>query len=299
VTLILLVALALVGLAVVMLSRAIALSRGRSGRTLRTIAGYGFVGVDVTATDGDVGIGGLADRLGGLAGRRLGPQTQLRSRLIAAGMYDTTAGRFVGYQLLLAIAFVVGWLLLSGLFAISAILIVVGFFWALVMGLMGPLYVLSRRARMRQAAIDRELPELIDLLVVTVEAGVGFVGSLRVAAERMRGPLSEELRLTLQEQNMGLSATEALRNLSERSPTPGVRIFVRAVMQGETLGVSIGTIMRNVALEMRKRRRALAEEQAQKAPVKMLFPLIFLIFPAMFIVLLVPAVMTFLRALSG
>jgi tight adherence protein C len=298
VILIVLIALGLLGFAVVMLSRAVALSRGQSGRTLRTIAGYGFVGGDVSDGDGETGLSGLAERLGGAAGRRLGPQTELRSRLVAAGMYDTTSGRFIGYQLLLAIGFAAAWLLISGLFSISSFLIVIGFFWAICMGLLGPIYVLSRKGRMRQAAIDKELPELIDLLVVTVEAGVGFVGSLRVAAERLRGPLSEELRLTLQEQNMGLSATEALSNLSERSPTPGIKIFVRAVMQGETLGVSIGTIMRNVALEMRKRRRALAEERAQKAPVKMLFPLIFLIFPAMFIILLVPAVITFLRALS-
>jgi tight adherence protein C len=80
-----------------------------------------------------------------------------------------------------------------------------------------------------------------------------------VSAERLDGPLSEELRLTLQGQNMGLAAMDALRNLSERAPTPGIRIFVRGVMQGETLSVSIGTIMRNVAPEMRKRRKALAE----------------------------------------
>jgi len=173
-----------------------------------------------------------------------------------------------------------------------------GFFWIACLALLGPIYYLNRRGRMRQAAIDRELPELIDLLVVTIEAGVGFAGAMRVAADRLQGPLAEELRLTLQEQNMGLTAMEALRNLGSRAPTPGVRIFTRAVMQGETLGVSIGTIMRNVALEMRKRRKALAEERAQKAPVKMLFPLIFLIFPAMFIVLLVPAIIAFVRALS-
>jgi tight adherence protein C len=147
-------------------------------------------------------------------------------------------------------------------------------------------------------ALDRELPELIDLLVVTIEAGVGFAGAMRIAADRMRGPLGEELRLTLQEQNMGLTTSEALRNLGERCPTDGIRIFVRSIAQGESLGVSMGQIMRNVALEMRKRRRALAEERAQKAPVKMLFPLIFLIFPAMFVVLLLPALIAFYRALS-
>ena len=89
---------------------------------------------------------------------------------------------------------------------------------------------------------------------------------------------------------MGLSSSEALEGMMRRVDTPGIRQFVRAITQGETLGVSIGQILRNLADEMRKRRKAKAEELAQKAPVKMLFPLIFLIFPAMFVVLLLPAV---------
>ena len=87
---------------------------------------------------------------------------------------------------------------------------------------------------------------------------------------------------------MGLSATEALKNLV-RADTPGMRIFVRAIVQGEMLGVSIGQVMRNLAIEMRKRRRQTIEEKAQKAPIKMLFPLIFLIFPSIFVVILAPA----------
>ena len=98
---------------------------------------------------------------------------------------------------------------------------------------------------------------------------------------------------------MGLSTNEALRNLVDRSDTPLMRSFVRSVLQGETLGVSIGQIMRDLAVDMRKRRRQAAEERAQKAPIKMLFPLVFLIFPAMFVVLLGPAVFSFLEAFGG
>ena len=164
---------------------------------------------------------------------------------------------------------------------------------------MAPSSYVDHRARRRHERIDYELPELIDILVVTVEAGLGFAGSLRVAADKLRGPLGQELRLTLQEQNMGLSTTESLNNMLVRADTPGMRSFVRSIVQGEKLGVSIGQIMRNLAIEMRKRRRAAAEEQAQKAPVKMLFPLIFLIFPAMFVVLLVPAIIKISEALGG
>jgi len=136
-------------------------------------------------------------------------------------------------------------------------------------------------------------------LVVTVEAGLGFVGSLQTAAERITGPLGQELRLTLQEQNMGLSIQEGLMNMLNRVDTPSMRSFVRSIVQGETLGVSIGQIMRDLAQEMRRRRRASAQERAQKAPIKILFPLVLLIFPAMFVVLLGPALLLFMKAFGG
>jgi tight adherence protein C len=159
-----------------------------------------------------------------------------------------------------------------------------------------PRMIVQSRGRRRQTEIDYQLPELIDLLVVTVEAGVGFTGSLRIAGERIGGVLGEELGLTLQEQTMGLTTNEALANMLERVETPGMRSFIRSILQGETLGVSIGQILRNVALEMRKRRRALAEERAQKAPIKILFPLVFMIFPAIFVIILAPAVYGLLDA---
>ena len=159
--------------------------------------------------------------------------------------------------------------------------------------------MLARRLKERYHEIDKALPDLIDLLVVTVEAGIGFVGSLRMAAEQLDGPLAQELRLTLQEQNMGRSTTEALAGLMQRADTPGIRSFVRAIVQGELLGVSIGQILRNLASEMRKKRKAKAEEQAQKAPIKMLFPLVLLIFPAMFVVLLLPALISIKNTLGG
>ena len=139
---------------------------------------------------------------------------------------------------------------------------------------------------MRHDQIEYELPDLIDLLVVSIEAGLSFPGAMRLAAERIRGPLGQELRLTLQEQNMGLTNEDALRNLYTRAETPGVAIFTRSIIQGQALGVSMAQIMRNIAEEMRKRRKAAAEEKAQKAPIKMLFPLVFLIFPSMFVVIL-------------
>jgi len=115
----------------------------------------------------------------------------------------------------------------------------------------------------------------------------------------VQGPLGDELRLTMQQQSMGLTTNEALTNMLERCDTPLMRSFVRSVLQGETLGVSIGKIMRDLATEMRKRRRQAAEEKAQKAPIKILFPLVFLIFPSMFVILLGPAVYAFTTSFGG
>jgi tight adherence protein C len=147
--------------------------------------------------------------------------------------------------------------------------------------------------------VDRRLPELVDVLIATVEAGLGFAGSLQLVASRFDGPLGQELRLMLREQSMGLSTEQALSNLLGRCDTPSVRSFARAVTQGESLGVSIGSMLRNLASEVRKRRRQTLREKIMKAPVKMLFPLIFLIFPALFLVLLYPAAYNILHALSA
>ncbi|MFO7573104.1 MAG: type II secretion system F family protein, partial [Gaiellaceae bacterium] len=161
-----------------------------------------------------------------------------------------------------------------------------------------PMYYVELQKRKRFERIDRQMPDLIDLLVVTIEAGLGILASMRVAAENLSEPLGQELRLTLQEQRMGLTVQQAIESFGRRADTDNVRMFVRSLTQGERLGVSIGQTMRNLSLEMRKRRRARAEEIAQKMPVKMLFPLIFFIFPALMIVILVPVVISIKDALG-
>jgi tight adherence protein C len=218
--------------------------------------------------------------------------------LLAAGMYDVEPTTIVGYRVLSALgAAVLGiWVAVGQGFPPVMLVLVPAALGAI--GWMLPVTILSRRARQRTDQIEYELPELIDLLVVTLEAGLSFLASLHMAAARLQGPLGQELRLALHEQRMGLSANEALQGMLRRAETPALRTFVRSVLQGEQLGVSTGQIMRNLAIEMRKKRRAKAEERAQKAPIKMLFPLIFLIFPAMFIVLLGPAFYSLSKLLS-
>jgi tight adherence protein C len=303
VLIVLLFGLALTGASAVLMARAAVMQRLRATESVGRIGSYGFTSKQ--ADDGRPGparsaVDGVATLVGGAAGRFGGfREASLRRELVAAGIYGLAPRKFLGYRILSAFSLPVTWLWLASTGGYSAKLAVLGAPVALLMGWMAPMTIVRRRSRRRFEQIDYELPNLIDLLVVTVEAGLGFTGSLQLAAERFGGPLGDELRLTLQEQSMGLSAKEALRNLLERCDTPLMRSFVRSVLQGETLGVSIGQIMRDLAVDMRKRRRQAAEERAQKAPIKLLFPLVLLIFPAMFVVILGPAVFSFLEAFGG
>lgn len=243
----------------------------------------------------------IAGRLGNhLMGRfRAFDEREIREALVAAGIYSLWPHRFLGYRVMLTVGLPVFWLLLASSGGQSALMTFGGAVLGAVLGWRLPMAYLQKKARLRLERIDRVLPSLVDLLVVTIEAGVSFAGSLQIAADHMRGPLRDELRLTLNEQQMGLSTTESLRNLQLRCKTASMSSFVRALAQGETLGVSIGKIMRDLAIEMRSRQRASAEERAQKAPVKLLFPLVFMIFPAMLAILLGPAVLDMLTTFSG
>ena len=302
--LLVLMGLALAGASAVLMARAAIMPRLRASETLGRIGSYGFSSTrpaeDGRSSAARTALDGLAASVGGFVGRIGGlREASIRRSLVAAGIYNLAPRKFLGYRILCAVAVPMTWVWLASTAHYAPLLGVSGTVLAIMIGWTAPMTIVRRRARQRAEQIDYDLPNLIDLLVVTVEAGLGFTGSLQIAAERFLGPLGDELRLTLQEQSMGLSTNEALRNLLERCDTPLMRAFVRSVLQGETLGVSIGQIMRDLAVEMRKRRRQAAEERAQKAPIKLLFPLVFLIFPAMFVVLLGPAVSFFLDAFGG
>ena len=293
-------ALLLIGATAALVVRVATIPRMRVADRLRSIDEYGFAEdarpIEVVSSPQNPRLQSLAGQIGAFAMTRLRANPEeLRKELRAAGMYGLTPGALVGYRVLGA-ALLPTVILYAGGISATNVLLAVG---AGAAGWVGPLTVVRRRARMRQEAIDRDLPELVDLLVVTVEAGLSFSSSLQVATERLQGPLGQELRLALQEQNMGLSTEEALDNLLQRCDTPSMRSFVRTVVQGESLGVSIGTMMRNLSRDMRVRRRKNAEERAQKAPVKLLFPLVFLIFPSMFLVMLGPAVIETLKTFQG
>jgi tight adherence protein C len=243
----------------------------------------------IASTIGDF----LASRLTGLR------EEEIQRRLITAGYFRIGARRFLGYRVLLTFALpaLLVWLLIVA--GASSAEVVLFAAIGLAVGWFGPSLVLSHRGAKRLEQIDYAMPELIDLLAVILEAGVAFTAALRIAAERISGPLGDELRLTIQEQNLGLSTLDSLQNWMARCDAPGVQTFVRSMVQGERLGISIGQILRNLAIEMRKRRRQAAEERAHKAAIKILFPLVMLIFPAMFVIILGPALFRIIDTLGN
>ena len=149
--------------------------------------------------------------------------------------------------------------------------------------------IVSMKTRSRREELRAQLPDALDLLAVSVEAGLGFDGAITKLTEHMEGALIEELSLTLNEMRIGESRHEALKKLAERAAAPEVGNFARAIIQADQLGISLGRILRLQATDTRLRRQAAAEERAMKAPIKMLFPTVAFIFPAMFLVILGPA----------
>jgi len=290
--------------AAALLARAVTLSRVRMSSQFRQIEAYGFNTTDgsgqaPTSPRASARLNELASRIGRSVGGREWRAPVTTVKLRAAGLYRIGQDEFHGYRVMLTVALpslILLETLLAGTFsAVSVLLILV----VAALAWFFPALLVESRAQRRMDEIDRDLPELIDLLLATIEAGLGFAGSLQLVANRFDGPLGQELRLTLHEQTMGLSTERALSNLLERCETPSVRAFVRAISQGESLGVSIALMMRNLAAETRKRRRQAANEKVQKAPVKMLFPLVFMIFPALLIVLLYPAIHQVIAQLGG
>jgi tight adherence protein C len=211
--------------------------------------------------------------LGAGLGRVISPQTFLATKALAS------CGGFVGGAFLGAVAGKGG--------AVAALL---AFVFA-GLGFLVPDIVVTFKGRSRRETIRSELPDALDLLAVSVEAGMGFDGALQKLTEHMDGPLIEEFGLALGEMRIGESRRNALQKMSARVDTPEIASFIRAIIQADELGISLGRILKVQAADTRNKRQAAAEEKAMKAPIKMLFPTALFIFPAMFIVILGPALL--------
>jgi tight adherence protein C len=234
-------------------------------------------------------IKGWTLRLGALSPAKSGEK--VRAKLAQAGNPSGMGvTEFLGLRLLLAIGFGSGALLFLLLLVQNAKL---AFILGPILGTFGfmmPGIWLDRKIKARRNDIRKSLPDAIDLLTISVESGLGFDPALMRVAEKWDNALTREFARVLSEMRIGKPKREALREMAQRIDDDGLTVFVSSVIQADQLGVAITQVLRIQSEAMRTRRRQMAQEKAQKAPLKMLFPMAFLIFPALYVVILGPAV---------
>ena len=224
---------------------------------------------------------------------------RVRRQLTLAGhSQPADVDRFLVVRLLTVVAIPVLWLVVAldtSFHGVSLVALFVLIGLALVLG---PESWLQQSVVARQSAIRRRLPDILDLRTISVEAGLGFEQALARTVASVPGPLSDEFARALGELRAGASRVEAFMAVVARTEVPELRTFILALIQAEEFGISVGSILRAQADEMRVRRRQYAEERAHKAPVKMLVPMAFCILPAMFVVVIGPAAISIIHALS-
>jgi tight adherence protein C len=279
------------------------------GTVLRRVAGKAKQEKEQTSESAiDQAAKSLMTRLAPLAMKPVMPKSDeemsmLRVRLANAGFRDeSAAGIFLASKTLAAVGLAVTAIILTydkgwkgvSVFGLAAILGVVGF-------LLPEVWLWAAR-RKRGQAIRHGLPDSLDLMVISVEAGLGLDAAIQRVGDEMahvHPTLSEELTITTLETQMGLPRSEALSNLASRSGVPEVRSLVAVVTQAEKFGTSVARALRNQADALRVKRRQAAEERAQKTTVKLMLPLVLFIFPAIFVVLGAPAALKFIDAFKG
>ncbi len=222
---------------------------------------------------------------------RINPKTTtdgVAYRLVSAGVSrKISPTTFLALKGILPIAFgLFGLLVASSMSPLMTFALVVG---GGALGFILPDYIVNSKIKSRQEKIRAQLPDALDLLAVSVEAGLGFDSAVNKLIDSLEGPLIDEFNLTLSEIRVGEGRSDALRKLAERAGVSELSAFTRSLIQADTLGISLGRILRVQAADARERRQSMAEERAMKAPIKMLFPTVIFIFPSMFIVTIGPA----------
>jgi tight adherence protein C len=270
--------------------------------SLRRLEGYQIQDVrdqEMLAPIGERVFTPLLESLTGVA-RRFTPAgfgEGIANKLVLAGSPANLNVDKILVMKLLGIVSVIVWaplvfaLHFKGIMALVAIVLL----WAA--AFLYPDVLVNRKISDRQKEISRKLPDILDLLVISVEAGLGFEQALDRTCTAVPGALSDEFRRMLHEIRIGSTRADALRAMADRTSVPELRVFILAMIQADTFGVSISRLLRSQADDMRIRRRLRAQEQAQKAPVKMLFPLVFCIFPSIFVVIIGPAFIQISRSL--
>lgn len=247
-------------------------------------------------------VGPLLDRFQSL-GKKFAPSDaadRIRNRLELAGnppgwsVDRVTSMKFLGFAIGLILSVIVS--LLFGLGLLPMLVVVIGITLA---GYMAPNMYLYQKAYERTEKIQRAVPDAIDLLTISVEAGLGFDAALSQVARNTEGPLAEEFARVLQEMQIGLGRGAAMRALADRTSVPELKSFVSSMVQADALGIPIGQVLRIQSREIRTKRRQKAEEQAQKVAIKILIPLIFCILPCLFIAVLGPAAISIFDSFRG
>ena len=294
----------LVTAAVLLLAYAVRLGRRSTAQAVAHVAAYGY---GATAPLTTVRLANRSEQnlrlehtMARLAKRLTASDYEqtLRKRLLQAGMYGFRPSRFLMIRIVAGMGFGALGLAYSHN-APNTLLRILMILGTPLLGFMLPESMLGMRIRRRHERIERECADMIDLLAITVQAGLGLDQALKITSERLEGPLSDEVRLMLNEIRVGQSRPEALRRLAERADTATVRSFTRSMAQSESMGVSIGQTMKALAVDARTRKRNTAEELAQKAPVKMIFPLAICFFPAILMIAAGPGVLALMKALGG
>jgi tight adherence protein C len=242
---------------------------------------------------------GRLSRMGGRLTNASSTGTAERRLAMAGNPGDLKLTDWMGVKILVGIATGVIMFLVFGLLAAG---IMPGIFLGLLgcgIGYILPEFWLGRRIKARQKLILRMVPDTLDLLTISVRAGLGFDAALAKVVEKLPGPLTDEFRRALAEVRVGKARRDALRDMVPRTNVAPLSNFIGAIIQAETLGVSISKVLQVQSEQLRIERRQRAEEQAAKAPIKMLFPLVGCIFPALFIVILGPAIISIVKTLGS
>jgi tight adherence protein C len=245
----------------------------------------------------------LAGRLSGTVARFTSASFSSRTEknlALAGNPGDLRVPDWLGIKAIVAIVFAILFFLLAA-FVMGYGIIggVVGTVVGAGIGYIAPEFWLRRRIKARQKAILLQIPDALDLLTISVRAGLGFDAALGKVVEKMQGPLVDEFRRALAEVRVGKARRDALRDIVPRTEVPALTNFIGAVIQAEQLGVAISKVLQVQSEQLRIERRQRAEEMAAKAPIKMLFPLVGCIFPSLFIVILGPAIILIIKNLAG
>jgi tight adherence protein C len=244
---------------------------------------------------------GLSARMSRVASTSFTEKTEKRLAL-AGNPGDLRVADWLGIKAIVAIVFAIVFFFLFAIVGVLGFPFVIGAGFGLIGALLGytfPEFWLGGRVKKRQKGILLMIPDALDLLTISVRAGLGFDAALGKVVEKLKGPLSDEFRRALAEVRVGKARRDALRDIVARTEVVPLTNFIGAIIQAEQLGVSISKVLQVQSEQLRIERRQRAEEMAAKAPIKMLFPLVGCIFPSLFIVILGPAIILIMVNLAG